>query len=170
MVSAGQVTASTLVFEQGGKQQWLPASQYSHLFKSPTVAGGLVPNPVATYLPIAPGCVESTVWQCSSSTWTLLDRIVGPFALAVGVIVLLAVAPPHLPRHASKIATEVGCGAILIVVLSFARPWVHLKATSWTLTTERLCLKKGVCSRTIHNIERSRFKEVSLRKPLLLRE
>ena len=169
MVASGQVSGSTLVFEQGGRQQWLPASQFPNLFKKLPSAGTPSLNPVATSIPITPGNVERTVWQGRPSTWTLLDRIVEPFVLAVGTIVLLAVASPHLPQDIAKMATVVGCGVVLVVGLLFAWQWVQLKTTSWTLTTERLCWKKGVFSRTIQNLELYRIKDVSLRKPFLLR-
>jgi membrane protein YdbS with pleckstrin-like domain len=169
MVVSGQVSGSTLVFEQGGKQQWLPASQFPSLFKNPSGAGLPTPTPVATSIPIAPGNVENTVWQGRPSAWTLLDRFARPAALAMAILVLAAVVWPHLPRDVTGLAAKVGTGIVLVLLLWFAWQWIQLKTVSWTLTTERLCWEKGVFSRRIQNLELYRIKDVSLRKPFLMR-
>lgn len=169
MVASGQVSGSTLVFEQGGKQQWLPASQFPNLFKNPVSTGTPTPHPTASSIPIVPGDVERTVWQGRPSSWTLLGRVVGPCVLALAIIVLLALARPHLPEHAARVGAEVAGGIVLVVVLWCAWEWIQVKTTSWTLTTERLCWKSGIFSRTIQNLELYRIKDISLRKPFLMR-
>jgi membrane protein YdbS with pleckstrin-like domain len=169
MVAAGQMSGNTLVFEQGGKQQWLPASQYPSLFINPSGTGFPPPNPGATSIPITPGNVETTVWQGRPSAWTLLDRFIRPASLGVTVLVLTAVVWPHLPHDVTVVAAEVGAGIVLILLLWLAWQWILLKTVSWTLTTERLCWERGVFSRTTQNLELYRIKDISLRKPFLMR-
>lgn len=169
MVAAGQVTSSTLIIEQGGKQQWLPALNFPTLFKKPTGGGAAVRNPVATSIPVTPGNVENTVWRGSPSIWTILDRLVGPAFLTITIILIVTACWSRIPPDFHHVAQKALAGIVFVFLLWFAAQWILLKTVSWTLSTERITWKRGVLSRTIHNLELYRIKDISLRKPLLMR-
>jgi len=169
MVASGQVTASTLVFAQGGQPQWIPASKLPNLFKAPTLTGMPVPNPVAASLPITQGNMESTVWQGRPSAWTLLDRFLLPVSAGVVVAGFGVVAWLQLPRSLTRVAAEVAVLVALLFLLWLSWKWVQIMTVKWTLTTERLCWERGVFSRTIQNLELYRVKDIILRKPFLMR-
>jgi uncharacterized membrane protein YdbT with pleckstrin-like domain len=89
--------------------------------------------------------------------------------LVVAILVLALVAWPQLPRDMTRIVAKIGAGAGLVLLLWFTWQWIQIKTVSWTLTTERLFWQKGVFSRTVQNLELYRIKDVSLRKPFLMR-
>jgi len=169
MVAAGQVTSNTLVLEQGGKQQWLPALNLPAIFKKPSGGGAAARNPVATSIPVNAGNVENTVWRGSPSIWTLLDRLVGPVFLTVAVIIITTVCWSRIPQDFHHVAQKALAGIVSVFLLWFAVQWILLKTVSWTLSTERITWKRGILSRTVHNLELYRIKDISLRKPLLMR-
>ena len=169
MAASGQVHGGTLVYEQGGNQQWVPASQFPSLFKSPPGSGPPAPNPVVTSIPIAPGDVENTVWRGRPSTLTLLDRFFRPTVMAVIAMVAAGFGLSYLPEDRIGLGATVMAGIVLVFLLWFAWQWILLKTISWTLTTERLCLEKGVLSRTTQNLELYRIKDIRLRRPFLMR-
>lgn len=169
MVSIGQVYGSTLVFEQGGQQQWVPASQFPNLFKNPVGIGMPAPNPVATSIPIVAGNVESVVWQGRPSVWTLMDRFFGHLFFFVVLTIVGAFLWEQVPAEFTAIAFDVIAGIVGLFILWLLWQWILIKTGSWTLTTERLCWEKGVFSKTTQNLELYRIKDVVLRKPFLMR-
>jgi len=87
-----------------------------------------------------------------------------------GVLLLGAiVAFPYLPDGTENIAVFCMFGIVLFFSVWFVWQWILLKTISWTLTTERLCLEKGVLSRTTQNLELYRIKDVRLHRPFLMR-
>ena len=169
MSAAGQVSSNTLVLEQGGKQQWLPALNFPEIFKKPSGKHAAARNPVATSIPVNPGSVENTIWHGSPSIWTILDRLLGPTFLTGAVLAAAAVLWPRIPQDGQHVAVTAVGGFLLLFMLWFACQWILLKTVSWTLSTERITWKQGLLSRKIHNLELYRIKDISLRKPLLMR-
>ncbi|MGB3975368.1 MAG: PH domain-containing protein, partial [bacterium] len=169
MIASNQVKSDTLVFETGGKQQWLPASHFPRLFKNPSPKGIATPNPVCSSVPIASGDVETVLWKGCPSTWTLLAQILRSFVLAGSIIVLMILSGYSNSQRLSMLCIRVGYVILLIIVLRVIWLWIKLKTTSWVLTTERICSKKGVFSRTTQNLELYRIKDISLHKPFLMR-
>jgi hypothetical protein len=169
MVATGQVNASTLVFEPGGKQQWLPASHFPGFFRSTGFGATVMRNPVATSIPITPGNLESTVWQGRPSVWMLLERFAGPSVLVVFLLACVVLVREWIPNGLRTLVYCVAGGCITVFLLWFSWDLIVIKSTEWILTTERLCHHKGVFNRTVDNLELYRIKDITLTKPFLMR-
>ena len=169
MVAGGQVTAHTQVFEQGGsKQQWLAASYFPGLFRRPGASGVVMPNPLAS-IKMTQGSMDVTVWQGRPSTWGLLQRFVRPALLLLllgGVSIFLV---PRIPPDGQVYVYGALGGLTLVLLLWFSLELLVLKTRSWVLTSQRLCWREGVLCRTLENLELYRIKDITLRKPLLMR-
>lgn len=168
MAVQGQVNAATLVFQQGGKQQWSPASQFPVLFKKPQGKGFFAPS-TGTSVPVSAGGIESTVWEGRPSLWLLFSRFLFPsLMLFVGCTLTLA-ERDNMSEQEFKMLLVLEALVLLVVMLAFLWQLAKLKSTSWKLTTERLCVKTGVFSHRVRNLELFRVKDIGLHKPFSMR-
>lgn len=70
--------------------------------------------------------------------------------------------------------TEMGFGAFYITLICFSLismlwSWLSVSCTEYSLTSERLMVKKGVLNITVDEAELYRVKDYTLEKPLFLR-
>ena len=181
MVGAGRVNGNTLVFRQGGAQQWLPARDFPELMRPLATRGGPAPtDPTVTSIPVGHHTVvERVVWEGRPSAWTLCGQVIKYFAsalMAVVACVLVVVNLPDakMPGFGSDEGLVLGIIALsFCLCVVFAVPlfwqWLRLKTTKFTLTTERFTYAFGVFSRQTENLELYRIKDFTVREPFWLR-
>jgi membrane protein YdbS with pleckstrin-like domain len=168
MAAGGQVNPATLVFQVGGAQQWFPAAQFPNLLKKPQGKGFFAPN-VGVSVPVTTGGIESTVWEGRPSLWMIFDRFFFPSIIMVSALIVTIAVQDDIDEQLFGALLAMVVLAVVILLLSFLVQLVKLKSTSWKLTTERLCLKSGVFSHKVRNLELFRVKDIGLHKPFVLR-
>jgi uncharacterized membrane protein YdbT with pleckstrin-like domain len=99
---------------------------------------------------------EVTLWQGARSQITNL----GVYTLALVALVAAAVGGFFMPPVWALMAAP---------VLWIAWIWISTKAESFTLTTERLRIKKGVFNQTFDEVELYRVKDITLTRSMLQR-
>lgn len=169
MALTGQVTVNTLVLQPGKKQQWLPALNFSEIFKKPAGKTAFSRNPLATSVPVSVANIENIVWHGSPSIWTIFNKLCVFAIILVVLAVVTAYSWPAISNEKYHTALLIPSGLLLSSVLWFLYQWIQLKTIYWTLSTERLTWEKGVFSKTVQNLELYRIKDIGLRKPFVLR-
>jgi uncharacterized membrane protein YdbT with pleckstrin-like domain len=99
---------------------------------------------------------EETLWQGARSQITNL----GVYSLALVALAAAAVGGFFMPPVWALMAAP---------VLWIAWIWISTKAESFTLTTERLRIKKGVFNQTFDEVELYRVKDITLTRSMLQR-
>jgi len=168
MVVSGQVNATTLVFEQGGNQQWLAAANFPNLLKKPSSGGVKATNPLVS-IPIKQGDIEFPLWQGRPSTWTLVDKHTGKVLILVAIVTGSLFLRSQIPSEWEHLVTYITEGVIFLFLLFFLYHWIILKTTYWELTTEKITWKSGVFHRNVENLALYRIKDIRLYKPFLMR-
>lgn len=171
MIAAGRANGKTLVFKDGGVQQWLPASNFPVLMRPP--AAGTAPpvaNPAVTSIPLGHHTeVERTVWEESPSAWTMFGSFVRSLLLILAVVGAYLLVAPRLRTSDRLAAALIALGLSLVVSVPVFWAWLKVKTTTFTLTTERYIKASGVFSRTTRNLELYRVKDFMVDQPFWLR-
>lgn len=171
MIATGAADAKTLVFKDGGVQQWLPASSFPVLMRPPAAgAAPPVANPTVTSIPLGHHTeVERTVWEGRPSAWTMFGALVRSLLLVLTVIVAYVLIARLLPATSRPAAALIAAGLSLVVCAPVIWTWLRVKTTVFTLTTERFTYAFGVLSRQTENLELYRVKDFTVRQPFWLR-
>jgi len=171
MIATGAANGKTLVFKDGGVQQWLPASSFPVLMRPP--AAGTAPpvaNPAVTSIPLGHHTeVERTVWEERPSAWTMFGSFVGCSLLILAVVGAYVFIAPRLPTSNQPAAALIALGLCLLASAPVFWAWLNVKTTTCTLTTERYIEAKGVFGRKTRNLELYRVKDFTVHQPFWLR-
>ena len=108
--------------------------------------------------PAAPSSNEVKLWEGSSSQWIHFW-----FNLMCAVIAIVIVATAFYTR-----IWWISAGVVVPVVMWFAR-WLVTRTTVYTLTNERLLIRRGILDRHQDNLELYRVRDYAICQPLLLR-
>jgi hypothetical protein len=170
MIATGKVQPTTMVFEQGGAQHWQPVSNFPSLMRPPgKQAKAMAADPAIASIPLASGDLERTIWEGTPANWTILGRYIRYFFGIAGVtVVYLLVRSSVSSAFQIQLACMAG-GFCVLLLLAAGWDWLVLKSRKWELTTERFTYSVGVLSRRTENMELYRIKDLTLRKPFLLR-
>lgn len=173
MIASGKVAMNTLVYQQGGAQNWQEAHKLPNLLKSPSKeAMALATDPSRASVPLGGKKeIERTLWEGRPSNLTIINFYLRAFFL-ICFFSLLTGYFYWFAQSLDNYKTYIFYIYIAFCTLFLFRitwVWINLKSTKWTLTTERFIYSVGLFSKRTENLELYRIKDLTLREPLFLR-
>jgi hypothetical protein len=170
MLVTGKLVTTTLIFEQGGPQQWLPLANFPHLMQQPKKnAKALAATPTVTSIPLNTGEIEKMVWEGRPSTWKIVGKIIKAVIFCVFLMVTYVLLKPNLSEQIGQILNY---GFILIFIILIMRllwEWINIKTIRWSLSNERITKHIGVFNRKMDSMELYRIKDLIINKPIFYR-
>lgn len=101
---------------------------------------------------------EAPVWSGTPSQWVNF----WPFVIALAIIVGSIIAAGALDEPL------VAGGALVGALIAFV-PWIQMRCTNITVTTERISSRTGVFTRRNRDMELYRVKDTTLHEPFFMR-
>lgn len=107
---------------------------------------------------------ENVILHIHEHIKTLIPNFVAGL-LVVAVAVIAGIMLPHNWRPASTVAVLVIAPILLIVVLGW--PWLQWLTTTYTVTNKRIITRRGIFSKTGHDIPLARISDVAYEHDLI---
>ena len=117
------------------------------------------PSPAGT-APLAsapPPVAEQTLWQGTPSPTLLMGHIFAILAVLIGIPLLTHFFGSTMPGEDRANLIRFGWIATAIIVtiqlIALAIAWIRLRATSYTVTNQRVLIEQGVVTKTVDEID-----------------